>query len=64
MDEEQLHSDVRRGDLRIGQRRLPFVVIEVGADVSVILMGGEMMRVKTQSIAFHSWLVDEDTRMK
>jgi hypothetical protein len=64
MDEEQLHSDVRRGDLRIGRRQVPFLVTGVGDDHSTILIDGERMEVGTVSLARHSWLVDKDTRIK
>ena len=64
MDDEQAHRDVRKGDLRVGKRQVPFLVSAVNEDYSTILMGGEWMEVATSSIAFHSWLVDKDTRMK
>ena len=64
MDEEQAYSDVRRGDLRIGRRQVPFLVTEVGDTHSTILLEGERMEVLTASLAHHSWLVDKDTRIK
>ena len=52
---------VRPGELRMGKRHIPFLVLEVGDPESEILLGGERMRVTTQSLAFHSWRVDIDS---
>lgn len=56
--------DVRKGDLRIGKKQVPFLVTDVNEDHSMILIGGERMEVTTSSVAYHSWLVDKDTRGK
>jgi hypothetical protein len=64
MDEEQVYRDVRKGDLRIGRRRIPFLVLDVGNTNSTILLDGERMEVGTVSLSLHSWLVDSDTRLK
>lgn len=64
MDESQSVWDVRKGDLRIGKRQVPFLVAEVNEDHAIILMGGERMQVTTSSVAFHSWLVDKEARLR
>jgi hypothetical protein len=64
MDEEQVYRDVRKGDLRIGKRQIPFLVLDVGNTNSTILLDGERIEVGTVSLSHHSWLVDKDARGK
>jgi hypothetical protein len=52
-------SEVRVGDLRIGSRNIPFIVVDLGpaSEFARILIAGESHTVRVENIAQHSTLL-------
>ncbi len=52
-------SEVRAGDLRIGAKNIPFIVVELGpaGEFARILIAGETHTVRVENIAQHSTLL-------
>ena len=51
--------EVRLGDLRIGARNIPFIVVDLGpaGEFARILIAGETHTVRVENIAQHSTLL-------